>query len=210
MAQLSSVAPQRWLSLGAACRLLGVNEATLRQWADSGQLRVFRTPGGHRRFLREDVEALAARGAAGPGEGGGPQRWEEAMLRRIRRRLHQGGVAQQPWYAAIDEAGKDRMGLFGRRLLSLFTGVQTDRRHRADLLAEAHLVGREYGQEVRRLSLPLRAAVEAYIFFRSTLLEAAPRQAWPRLDRVLDQVLLGIASGYHPERPGVIEEGVQG
>ncbi|HSP55765.1 MAG TPA: MerR family DNA-binding transcriptional regulator, partial [Dehalococcoidia bacterium] len=37
----------RWITLGQACKLLGVNESTLRRWADAGNVRSFRTPGGH-------------------------------------------------------------------------------------------------------------------------------------------------------------------
>jgi excisionase family DNA binding protein len=46
------------LSLGPASRLLGVDPDTLRRWADFGQIDVFTTPGGHRRFERRDLERL--------------------------------------------------------------------------------------------------------------------------------------------------------
>ena len=49
----------QWLSLRDACRLLDVSNTTLRQWADNGYLRVYRPPGGHRRFLRDDVDSFA-------------------------------------------------------------------------------------------------------------------------------------------------------
>jgi len=32
----------RWLTLGQACRMLNVDESTLRRWADAGQVRTFR------------------------------------------------------------------------------------------------------------------------------------------------------------------------
>jgi excisionase family DNA binding protein len=51
---------QRWLSLGPASRLLGVDPDTLRRWADTGRVRVWTTPGGHRRFERATLERLAA------------------------------------------------------------------------------------------------------------------------------------------------------
>lgn len=44
-----------WLSLGPASSLLGVDPDTLRRWADSGRVRAFTTPGGHRRFSRADL-----------------------------------------------------------------------------------------------------------------------------------------------------------
>src|SRR5919205_664022 len=41
---------RRWMSLGPASRLLGVDPDTLRRWADEGRVRAWTTPGGHRRF----------------------------------------------------------------------------------------------------------------------------------------------------------------
>ena len=55
-----------WVSLGRACKQLGVNESTLRRWADEGRIRSFRTPGGHRRYKRADLDAFLER--SGPGK----------------------------------------------------------------------------------------------------------------------------------------------
>lgn len=50
-----------------AARELGVVFSTVNYWVDDGTLPGFRTPGGHRRIRREDLEAFkAARGFAGP------------------------------------------------------------------------------------------------------------------------------------------------
>lgn len=38
--------------------ILGVDPKTIRVWADTGRLHCWRTPGGHRRFRRADVDAL--------------------------------------------------------------------------------------------------------------------------------------------------------
>src|SRR5437879_12664858 len=48
----------RWLTLGEAAQLLGVDVTTLRGWAKTGKIRVFRTPGGHRRFDAADLGSL--------------------------------------------------------------------------------------------------------------------------------------------------------
>jgi excisionase family DNA binding protein len=39
--------------------LLMMSSAAIRRWASNGELKAFTTPGGHRRFLPEDVEAFA-------------------------------------------------------------------------------------------------------------------------------------------------------
>jgi excisionase family DNA binding protein len=45
--------------------LLGVGASSVKRWADSGRLPCVRTPGGHRRFLRPEVERALAPGALG-------------------------------------------------------------------------------------------------------------------------------------------------
>ena len=53
-----------WLTLGEAARYLGVAQSTVRKWADMGRIETFKTPGGHRRFRREDLDHFM-QGASG-------------------------------------------------------------------------------------------------------------------------------------------------
>ncbi|GAC1344148.1 MAG: HTH-type transcriptional repressor CarH [Myxococcales bacterium] len=46
------------LSTRQVAQLLGVGEATVKRWADSGEIDCFRTPGGHRKFRLGDVTAF--------------------------------------------------------------------------------------------------------------------------------------------------------
>ncbi len=41
-----------------AARYLGVSLATIRRWADAGHLGCYRTPGGQRRFSREQLDGF--------------------------------------------------------------------------------------------------------------------------------------------------------
>jgi MerR family transcriptional regulator, light-induced transcriptional regulator len=43
------------LSTRQVAQLLGVGEATVKRWADAGEIECFRTPGGHRKFRLRDV-----------------------------------------------------------------------------------------------------------------------------------------------------------
>src|SRR4051794_27124991 len=46
------------LSTRQVAQLLGVGEATVKRWADAGEIDCFRTPGGHRKFRLRDVTAF--------------------------------------------------------------------------------------------------------------------------------------------------------
>lgn len=48
------------LTSGDVAKLFNVHPSTVIEWADSGRLAFFRTPGGQRRFRPEDVEAFLA------------------------------------------------------------------------------------------------------------------------------------------------------
>lgn len=53
----------RRLTSKEAARVLGVSEASVKRWADSGLLPMEKTAGGHRRFRPEDLAALRRAGA---------------------------------------------------------------------------------------------------------------------------------------------------
>jgi excisionase family DNA binding protein len=44
------------LSTSQAARALGVSLGTIRRWSDMGYLESYRTPGGQRRFSREQID----------------------------------------------------------------------------------------------------------------------------------------------------------
>lgn len=50
--------PHRPLTCAQAAALLGVSHDTVARMADGGEIPSTRTPGGHRRFRRADVEAV--------------------------------------------------------------------------------------------------------------------------------------------------------
>ena len=194
----------QWLSLRDACHLLDVSNTTLRQWADNGYLRVYRTPGGHRRFLRDDVESFANSPKQTQEQGRGDA-IEGSALRKIRRNLGRNDVLQQSWYQSVEEEGKVRMRLFGRRLLSLLLQDAGPRRRRQELLAEAHLLGREYGTEMSERSVALKDTIEAFVFFRTMVLDSTNPSSWSRIIEAADRVLVGLADSYEESGQGAAQ-----
>ena len=195
----------RWLTLGQACRVLGVDESTLRRWADGGHVHVFRTPGGHRRFAEADLQALLA------GRGHNGRRYRELgdlAITRIRRQLRR--KAREPsWYARVDEESRERLRPLGRRLAALATDYVDRRARRTGLLEDARELGHEYGRELAGTGVPLAQAVEGFIFFRrsldNTTKQASQRHGLSATDALhacehamalADQVLVGLAEVY--------------
>ena len=48
--------PGLGLTISEAARFLGVSLSTVRRWSDAGVLPSYRTPGGQRRFSREQID----------------------------------------------------------------------------------------------------------------------------------------------------------
>src|SRR5215211_1382889 len=67
----STSSEPQWLTLGEAARYLGVAQSTIRKWSDTGRVRAFYTPGRHRRYRREDLDAFLE-SSGGPGGSEGP------------------------------------------------------------------------------------------------------------------------------------------
>ena len=187
--------PARWMSLGEVCRALEINEATLRQWADRGRLPVYRTPGGHRRFLREDVEGLMSANGGVVSAESDP---EDLALQRIRRKLSQTDLSEQPWLQSFQAEGRDRMRLFGRRLLSLLLrdGLHGHSRRRGETLSETHMLGNEYGSEMAARGVPLTDSVQAFLFFRQAVVEAVQPERLRQVVEISDGVLVGLVDAY--------------
>jgi excisionase family DNA binding protein len=194
-----------YLSLSAASRLLGVHSTTLRRWADAGSIPVYVTPGGHRRFARSDIEALAARHTLSTQAIGSV--WAAKALAHTRSDL--AAPSRQSWMARIDEAERASWRRLGQQLMGVVLHYINSPREDEDLLGEARRIGNEYAQYARRAGMPLTSALEAALFFRDTLVDAAmdlPEEAnlrpdasarlLRRISRVANEVHLAVAAGY--------------
>jgi excisionase family DNA binding protein len=218
-AQVSAVGEQEppgaggdWIGLRQACSLLGVNQTTLRRWADAGRVRTFRTPGGHRRFSQPDL-ALLMNSAHRRAEPERPNLRELALL-RIRRRLQRPRQSDVTWYQQLGEEERLRLRLLGRRLVDLISDYFGRRTRKARLLVEARAIGHEYGQELGHSGTPLRDALAAFMFFRRSLDETARQLAvrnglstdetvdgLEHIADLADEVLLAITEAYAAPSP---------
>src|SRR5712691_12553575 len=135
-----------WIGLSEAGRLLGVSPATVRRWSDAGRLRVFTTPGGHRRFSRATLERLLpadrSRRPSLNGAGITP-----ARLAHTYRRASRSAVAELPWVLSLNDEQRtlfrERGQLLAATLLQHLDATQPD--GAAHFLKEASAAAAEYG-----------------------------------------------------------------
>ena len=166
---MSSQLPKRqWLTLSEASSLLGVHPATLRTWADEGYIQSFRTPGGHRRFLASEVEAMVAPAGHVPRE--------EPMVRELvdvaRREISTLQRSEQGWLAAFPGEARTSWRDSGRRLIGLAIQYVSRRERREAVMEEGRDIGRLYGRQCAAGGLSLSNTVRAFLFFRESLLRS--------------------------------------
>jgi excisionase family DNA binding protein len=146
-----------WLSLNEASKRLNVHPATLRDWGDRGRIRIFRTPGGHRRFNGEDVEALAAEAA--------PELalFMSALVGQARMATTEGKLATESWYSRFDEAAKERQRELGHDLMRLLVAYLADTEK--DWTADVRELGGRYAALAHDAGLSLGDAMRAFHLF---------------------------------------------
>src|SRR3954471_6809752 len=120
-----AVQSPRWVTLRRACEILGVDESTLRRWADTGRLRSYRTPGGHRRFSLVNLEAMVA----GETKPRGADEMERIAVQRIRRQLQKARQQERGCYVSLSDTSRTQLRSLGHRLVEM-VGEYLDKRTR--------------------------------------------------------------------------------
>ncbi len=147
---------------------LHVHADTLRQWADRGRIKTYRTPGGHRRFNAGDVEALSAQSSPELGL------LLYASVGRARMAASAGDLAAEPWYSSFDEAAKQKQRELGHDLMRLLIeyASQPDRKQNVTAIKD---LGDRYAGLARSVGLSLGDAMRAFHLFE-TVVKASVEQ----------------------------------
>jgi len=158
-----------WINLGEAAEFIGVHPTTMRAWADKGEIPSQRTPGGHRRFRREELEAWME--AQSRSQQAGAQLIMQNTLGQARMKLTEGNLSGQEWYQQLDEQLRAAHQHNGRRLLQLIMRYTSSNGRDEAALEEARQIGRDYEEMGRTNGLSLADTVRAYLFFREFLFQ---------------------------------------
>lgn len=157
-----------WMSLSKVAAELGVHPSTVRNWADQGVIPVHRTPGGHRRFNRAEIDLWRqAKHANTPNE---IQLVVQTAIRQTRLQVSEGSLENESWYQKLDQEARQQYRRSGRTMvqgLSAYLSSDDDGGE-----AEARALGYEYAVRARRHNLSIAEATQAFFYFRNTLLDA--------------------------------------
>jgi excisionase family DNA binding protein len=156
-----------WVGLSEAAKILGAHPATVRNWADQGDLPSQRTPGGHRRFRRVDLaQWLTRQGASSSTEA---QLLVQSAMGRARQEIGGGHVAQAEWYQSLDPAARTSLSTHGRQLMEILQRYLTSPESSLDEVRE---IGLQYGALIRSHSLSLSQAISAFFTFDDFILDS--------------------------------------
>jgi excisionase family DNA binding protein len=198
------------VGLSEASRVLGVSPATLRRWSDAGRLRVFTTPGGHRRFSRSALERLLpADRSRRPSIGGGGL--SPSRIARTYRRASREAAPELPWVLTLSDEQRllfrERGHVLAASLLQHLDATQPDTA--SHHLREASGSAAEYGAVAARLGLSLSQTVEGFLRFRAPfhheLAVAARRRGFDTAEttdlletaeRAMDRLLVATMTGH--------------
>ena len=198
---------KKWLSLFEAASRLGVHPATLRRWADAGEVTCMLTPGGHRRFADADIREFEQKHSRKSQELAAVQAWADQATARARREIqaHQ----NLPWLKGLGEQEREERRSLGKRLMGLIMNYISIPEGGEALVEEAGRIGNEYARQAIAFNLPITVPIQAALFFRDTIVETAlvlPENArlhpegnlhiLKRISTILNAVELAIAESY--------------
>ncbi len=207
----------KWLSIHDACRLLGVDQSTLRRWSDSGKVKHFRTPGGHRRYSETALQAMV---------GNGSRRFERQRIanKQLNDQSRAGFVdefwrtaRERRWYRAYSVSQLEDLRRHGIRLIDLAVRYSQTAPgpERGSLLEDGRAIGSQYGRVSSKAGLTSAEAVEAFLYFRTPVVHSlssmsdgtrmgapAMLQITSEVNSYLDQVLLAMVQ-QHEAQTGI-------
>ena len=197
---------ENWLSLSGAASMLGVHPSTVRLWSDKGIFPVHRTLGGHRRYLRSEVELWMK--TSSEKHVMEPANAMQSAIGQMRMQIAEGRLEAEAWYQKLDENARAQYRLGGMMLVrGLMNYLSSEG---ANALSEAYAIGYDYASRARRYGLSSVDATRAFLFFRNTLLEALvntyeearvpPGLAWGKMLNKIhtftDQILVDLLKTY--------------
>ena len=214
------MAEEPLISISEASQLLGVSEAALRQWTDERKIKAFITPGGHRRYARAELKKFMSSHPRMLGVKDLVIELEETA--RQHREIARASFKKTAWYDRLNEEAQEHLADLGRRMLNLIIKYITEPSRREETMRLVRDVGRDHGETLVKLELPLTDSVEAFLLHRDPIMNAATHlmrkreaftgrivEAIPMVAHVMDEALVALVAAHQQYSKG-IQGGIEG
>ena len=195
------------VSISEASHMLGVSEATLRQWTDEGDIRAFITPGGHRRYDKAELRKFIGMQQRVHGVKDLVTKIENTPP--LHRELAQTHFSHTEWYANLDDESQQYLAQSGRQLLQLVIRYITEPDRRKETEELAKNIGGHFGEQLAKLGLSLSEAIETFMMHRNPVTNAAmdllkkretlnerALEAIPLVTHIMDDTLIALVESY--------------
>jgi len=199
----------QWLDLAEAARFLGIHFTTLRRWADEGKIPCVRTPGGRRRFIRDDLQAFVDRNRKRAAAPAAVVIRDNCAGEQLHARLSRHPIQQEHWLGHLDEIQRMKFRYSGQMLLGLLMQYNSRGESGQVFLEEAERIARDYGVICRQSGMEITDTVKAFLFFRQSILDMifgastlgrpddeAGRKIFERTNGFMDALLLATIESY--------------
>lgn len=205
MTRIRASGERTLISISEASQILGVSEATLRQWTDEGKIKAFITPGGHRRYSKARLRQFMGSSHGVHGIKDLVAKLEDAAS--YHHEIAGADSSNPSWFSHLSKESQKRLAQNGRQLLNLVISYVTEPRKRQETIKLAHSVGCDFGKELARHGLSLTDSLEAFILHRNPVTNAATHllerrealsertvEAMPLVTLVMDEALVALVA----------------
>ena len=205
------MAQQESVGISEASRFLGVSEAALRQWTDEGKIKAFVTPGGHRRYLRNELKKFISTRSKMLRVKDLVFELEETV--EIHREIADKLLNSESWYKKLPRESIEYFADLGRTLLNLIVKYINEPSRRGETILLIQEVGQNMGETLANHGLPLAESVEAFLMHREPIINASTNllkkreaitgrvvDAIPLAIQVFDEALLALVTAHQEYR----------
>jgi excisionase family DNA binding protein len=206
--------PKPLVGISQASRLLGVSEATLRQWTDNGSIKAFVTPGGHRRYSREELKGFLSSHENLLGVKDLLGKLEKTA--ETHREIGAAFLHSTVWYERMSAEHKRSLAILGRQVLDLMMSYAAAPQKRVEVLAQAREMGRSFGNTLAAEGVPLTDSVQAFISHRDPVTDIVTEMlrkkelvgegilaAMPLMEQIMDSALVSLVEAHQRYGVGV-------
>ncbi len=205
------------VSISEASHILGVSEASLRQWTDEGKMKAFITPGGHRRYSKAELKKFMGSHQKMLGIKDLVVELEETAWRH--REIARTSLSTTSWYHKLSQESQGHLAELGRRFLNLIIRYVSEPSKREETAELARNIGYSFGETLAKLGLPLTDSVEAFMLHREPIMNAATHlmrrretvtggvvDAIPLVAHVMDEAMVSLVAAHQQYRNGIQSE----